>query len=503
MSKGAADLEHFRRARKSPSRHENWNDSYFYGKDRNIKPEVQKWISLLTQDALSSSPTAILIQLCVTALKKDPQERPKTSNICEGLSFISLKTHFYATCDAFDRHLVPLKDSEDHQGVSGRMTLWFDRERLIAFGRALGTQRRQALSGHIYGSSKLYDDACEIIANLHHTLSSEDDRDKARRLTGPADTPKNSSGIPGEVASQFTHLVGALWGLLTLAATKEAEMAWLRSTLKTEDFGYLNNFGDCLNVSDDPLYEIGAATAAMKRLRPEMLSNPDSIPEDSILSASDIQAQGLVQGHSVGLYKRSSKVLIQWMYYNLAWDKVSPERTVIMGLRAQCFGVKPKSQGLRILNCKGVFESTGETIGYGFVYQIPPPVSGLRGSSTAMHLLLQILEGSHANPRQPQLRPLLEDKFRLSALLANFLVEFHSIEWLHENINSHNVLFLGELANSSFGTHLSSELLERPYIGGLQKSRPGGKALHSDGPSSGAVSQDYQHPTTLRREDSR
>ena len=496
MTKGAAGLQQFRRMRNSPSRHKNWNDSYFYGKDGNIKAEVQEWLSVLLQKAQSSSPITMLVQLCASALKRNPEERPKIADICTRLAFVSLRAHFSAVSQAFSDCPNYTFDVRGSNGIERTMSKWFDRQKFFAFGLALGIQGHRDVMQHRNEISRIHNEASSVMVNLYRSIAEESRQKSPKESIKSIGASEASYSRPRDPETRVAVLINSLWSLLPPTAIKEAEMTWLNSILGTEDINYLSDLETCLKIEDTPLYEKGAAVAAMKRVRLEMLSNPENMPPNVLLSRNDVQFQKVVDGHSICLLRGSLWVLVEWMFCSPAWSEATAkERTIVMGLRAQCFNAKPKPLDLRILDCVGVFESTDEEIGYGFVYQIPYPMSKTENAGEIpVHSLLQILKNSYSNPRKQWLRPLLQDKFLLSSMVCKFLVELHSIGWLHENINSHNILLFGELTDSRAKTHLPSELLRKPYIVGLHKSRPGGKAWHTDGPGSGAVLQDYQHP---------
>ena len=108
------------------------------------------------------------------------------------------------------------------------------------------------------------------------------------------------------------------------------------------------------------------------------------------------------------------------------------------------------------------------------------------GFSTAT--LLQLIENKKR-------QPLLGDKLRLAAALAQFLGDFHNVGWLHKGFNSNNILFFNiQDSEQSSNPILATQVLERPYVVGFQESRLGGKTWQTAGPASCANFQDYQHP---------
>ncbi|KAL8678041.1 MAG: hypothetical protein Q9186_005572 [Xanthomendoza sp. 1 TL-2023] len=489
IKRGAAGLEEFRALRMSQSRHSRWEESCFYDEDGHVKTAVQEWLTLLTVDDSLETPTALLIDLSGQALRKEPKDRISITDICEELSFISLKSHYLAVHQIFNRSLERSADPRDGRSVPG-MKLWFERERFVAFGRVLGLDSVRVAPTQSDDLSTNYDRAQMTMVTLHRRLEDELDRTDS--------IEEDRAHLIKVFENDICKLVDSLWNLLSPAEERKAEHAWLQRVTDTKNINHLHNLGRTFGSLDGPMYEKGAAIAMMKKVRLQILSNPTSLPPEFIISAKDVEVLRRVDGHDMGLFQKKEHVLIEWMYYTPAWKDVSPEqRSIVMGLKAQSFGIDSKPSGLRTLDCIGTFEQTGERSGYGFVYRLPV-VERHANPGTSATTLHQLVTLSYRNPRQYRHRPVLGDKFRLVSMLAGFLREFHSIGWLHENFNSHNILIFNTESNDDDdddnGSHLPSRTLQQLSVIGLHKSRPGGEAWHTQGPTAAAGSQDYQHP---------
>lgn len=489
MKRGAAGLEEFRASRMSQSRHSLWEDSCFYDEDGNVKTTVRKWLILLTAGDSPGTPAALLIDLSGKALRKEPRDRISIAEVCRELSFISLKSHYLAVHHGFHRLLGRSAAPRDVQSVPS-MKLWFERERFVAFGRIWGLDSDRVASTHSEDLNTDYDGAQMTMVTLHRRLE-----DELGRRNSIEDDGVHLIRI---FETDVCKLVDSLWNLLSPAEERKAEHAWLQTVTDTENIDHLYDLGRTFGSIDGPMYEKGVAIAMMKKIRLQILSNPTSLPPGFIISAGDVQVLGCVDGHDMGIFQNKEHVLIEWMYYTHAWKDISPEqRSIVMGLKAQSFGIDTKPPGLRTLDCIGAFERTGERSGYGFVYRLPV-FEREANPGTSVTTLHQLVTLSYRNPRQYRHRPLLGDRFRLVSTIAGFLREFHSIGWLHENFDSHNILFVNAESNDDDGSsssHLPSQTLEHLYVTGLHKSRPGGKAWHSQGPAAG--SQNYQHPEYL------
>lgn len=490
MKMGAAGLKKFRESRLSPGRYQNWKESCFHDIDGSIKPVVQEYLDTLTVHALPEAPIVSLIQLSKAALGKEPEQRPKMNEITSNLTLISLKAHFIATYDMFNQYMERYKAKQRPNA----MKTWFGREKLSAFGYVFGLNDGNTTMEHAIDSRKLYDECRSTLVKLFHKLESQ------RHLL-ESDPPKEHSRIVENsvqneelVTQDIYALVESLWSLLSPIEKKKAESVWLRTVLDTENIDLLGQVEHTFIEANDSAYQKGAAMAMMKKLRIEMQTNAMHAQRGLIISEQDVKVLKSVGGHHLGFLKGNLPVLIEWMYYCSRWENVSPEqRTLVMALKAQGFSENNEASGIRTLNCLGTFETIKGKAGYGFAYQIP--MSGSREEIPPMATLLQLLKRPNQSRNQSKGRPDLGDKFKLASTLAQFFEGFHRIGWLHENFHPNNIVFFnGEKEKRARGTlFLEHWALDRPYIVGLNKSRPGGNSWETDGPESNDF-QDYQHP---------
>ena len=502
MQRGAASLKEFREQRNSPGRSDRWEDSCFHDKDGNPKLVVDQWLDSLIQGLLHPGPVSILANLSRKALKSDPKNRPNIEEICADLAQISLKAHFITVRDLFHKY-IRQKAAKGTEQTSNKMKLWFESERLAAFGYVTGLDSAEMMTPSSSNLTNHYDKYLKALKNMAVRLEEVE----SQSLTWKGDAAPGSENSAHKYAhsserfeNDVCELVETLWNLLPMNERRKAEAAWIRSMLDTEDVRRLNNVERAFKSGDDPTYEKGAAMAMMKRIGLNIKSNPTSMPEGFIVSANDVQRRVQeVNFHEFGLFN-GLRVLIEWMHYSSGWEKVRPDqRAITMSYKAQGFSEKTKPAGMRTLDCIGAFENTGDKAGYGFLYPIPRPDPEVDTvSSTAT--LLQLIENK-------QCQPLLGDKIRLASALAQFLVDFHNVGWLHENFHSNNVLFFNiRDSGQSDNSILATQTLERPYVVGLHKSRLGGKNWDTVGPLSPAIArskadfQDYQHPEYARTE---
>lgn len=537
MTYGPDGLSEFRKKKKSTrDQMPNCTDSYFHGRGE-VKESVREWLDFLKSDGRVAAVDLHLHRLIFSMLVP-ADVRPDIASICKQLSQISLKAHFLAALDLFHSLL------DEARGPTPRplMKLWFERERMKAFGR-VSCLNGTTIDDPVLETVCNHGETCiKTLLKLCHQL-----REVGAGPSSPGQTVNNShyqAQVLQVTQPQNAHptvhgskmlweafrvrvqsLVDDLWATLPETELRTAEMLWVRSMLMDQDSTqWLNDLGNALNTENRPIYQRGAAMAIMRKIRLEFTKN----------EASDIDLQNLrtihtkvvkfgkFSGHELAILENvpSSEgvpVLVETMHYDPSWEKVPPtERTIIMADKAKGFGVQPKPRDLRLLNCLKFFEVEDKNrTGYAFVYQVPPIQRGMPDISareytitTLLELLMISAKLAKDDPSMSQIfQPLLGHKFRLASMLASNLYAFHSIGWYHENYHSNNVVFFNashyltdggdSSRRSGKGLIISPQrgkVLLEPYVVGLNKSRPGGEAWHTQGPSLDTEFGDYQHP---------
>jgi hypothetical protein len=214
---------------------------------------------------------------------------------------------------------------------------------------------------------------------------------------------------------------------------------------------------------------------------------PDSFKaagEAHTIKSSDVEVSFKENCHT-RRHKEKDLVLMERKGSTHMLEKTDPiQRDLVMDMKAKSLSIDPEPEGLKTLKCIGVSKGTSNDIGYGFVYRF------LEEIASDLTTLLQCL----VQAKESKGRQLLGNKFRLTFALADFLKEFHTIEWLHENFNSHNVLSFKPSTYGEAGDLPIGNELWRPSVVGLHKSRPGGSIWQTDGPAVDDSFQDYQHP---------
>lgn len=130
-----------------------------------------------------------------------------------------------------------------------------------------------------------------------------------------------------------------------------------------------------------------------------------------------------------------------------------------------------KRSTLRTLDCVGYTEGVGGR--FGFVWQFNSGADATKAPQS----LNTLLQAGQNFPTLPQ-------RLKLAQSLANAILIFHGVGWLHKNFNSHSVYFF-QLEKDP-GGYRSRIMYEEPAIGGFDVAR-----LHQEGEVSLRMGIDY------------
>lgn len=478
MLRGAAGVDEFRRCRDLPGRVSGWSDCGFYRPDGEIKDEVKNWLQYLTKDVSAGDPPyTMLLSLSLQALTGHPKERPKIDNICLGLSVASLKAHFQAVEKRLAGHLA---GEFDTPGIDRRYAgnLWLFQERLGAWGHALLLHKSEIEQSLLSTIDELHDKSIADLVALFQELDTR--------------SPHSPGYFSDEKQSLFegtlNQLIERLWDHLSTSLRRRAENCWHQAILGINDMTAFESVQRKLRTRYT-VYDITNAMAMMKKVSLEML-HPDSFEASAkgwSISLNDLDISSSKIQRQISQYMKTTPVLIEQAEHTPRLGKINPiQQQLVTSLKAKGFGFEPKPNGLIILSCIGAVVDDSDDLAYGLVYEIPTGVKP--GPKT----LLQYLEQGEAELKD---QPALGDKFRLAFALADFIQQFHTIGWVHENFNPHNVLFFTPSQHEQHADRApSSTMIHRPYVVGLHKSRPHGGYWQTNGPDPEDNFHDYQHP---------
>ncbi|OCK78363.1 kinase-like protein [Lepidopterella palustris CBS 459.81] len=482
VERGSTGIKDFRSKRLTADLHPNWEEQYFFGKGA-VKPEVLLWLQALVSNPRNEL-IPDLVDLALSLLQIDPVKRPSAAQLSEDLSYLSVKAHLREVSKRLSKYLSTMQ----RRGEEGPplMKVWFESERVNALGRVMGLIGSQPQPEVPNQAGLFFEKSQEILLALLRRVDLELDEKSPRSDTPSMDTTVTLDKPLDEI---LQILVQSLIDLLPQRYQKRMETAWGHASLATRDTNRLNMIRASCNIVSQPQYVHVGALAAMKALRLHFLAGTGMGSKHLLLSKDDVEITESSQEPPImGLYKKRIPVLVEWVYYSPKWTGMSiDQRKLLMQLKAEGFGIRPKPRGLKILDCIGFYE---DAYGYGFVYPIPDQYchSNARKPTTLLALLVK-----DATRDTIDMQPLLGAKFKLAAALAVSLMELHMAGWLHENISSKNILLFGIDPKLPVLT----ESLQDPYLMGFQKSRPDSETWYTDGPSEDAI-RDYQHPKYSR-----
>jgi len=178
---------------------------------------------------------------------------------------------------------------------------------------------------------------------------------------------------------------------------------------------------------------------------------------------------------------------MKWMLYNTHWEgPVAQELFIRVEAIAELLNSDSKPAEFRVLHCSGFYHEPSRH-GFGLVYDFPS-LDNTAPESIKPLTLADVLEDRRSRGE----RPLLEDRLKLARELANTVLEFHKVRWLHKNISAYNVVFFNPPSTSL------ADSIRSPYVVGFSHSRPHEPSVFTEGPAQDPKLLDYQHPRYLK-----
>ena len=243
--------------------------------------------------------------------------------------------------------------------------------------------------------------------------------------------------------SKMQNLNDMLILLLPRQDTTTFNQAVTTSLIADEDIPTLRSLERTAIGSESLVSIARAASAKLWTLEIRRMSMGISTTKERLdLPKSTIKLQGgvneLYKSRTPALYMPPDgiplHVLVEWKYCTSVKDDF--DGTMHLRDVESIVGMLHKShrpEGFKVLTCLGYFEDTDR---FGIVYEKPSFADQQQDPVSLSELLAD--EGVDRMPD-------LGDRFRLAYALASVINEFHSMGWLHKNINSSNILFSGTL----------------------------------------------------------
>lgn len=250
----------------SPSWSERCEDSCFQDKSGNPKFVVSQWLESLTHGFLHSGLASILANMPRKTLKKQPEDRPKIEDICAKFTLISLKAHLITVREWLYQCMKDHTSTRIEQTSAGTK-LWFESERLAAFGYVTGLDSDKMISLSSGKLNSRYDEYIEILKTmvvLFQEVELESSTSEPDAIRESENGSEQRDHFSKRLENDICEQVEFLWNLLPVNEKRKAEAAWLRAILDTKDVRRLNNVERAFKSEDDPTYEKGTAMAMMK-----------------------------------------------------------------------------------------------------------------------------------------------------------------------------------------------------------------------------------------------
>jgi serine/threonine protein kinase len=218
--------------------------------------------------------------------------------------------------------------------------------------------------------------------------------------------------------------------------------------------------------------------------RPELQLKKEKIFEKAVIAQHSIARYG-----SVGEADFQSEVIVEWLHYNAVWSDEIIGQELFIRIRTiaelLASAGNDKFTVPSVLQCKGFFHDPTR-FAFGLVYKISPMINAERQKGAAPITLQQMLGNI-------TVRPVLDERFRFAHGLAEAVLQFHRLGWLHKALVPSNILFQPIAANNTLSVD-DLPAFQGPYIIGFSRSREDEELAFTLGPGEDTRSRKYQHP---------
>ena len=187
-------------------------------------------------------------------------------------------------------------------------------------------------------------------------------------------------------------------------------------------------------------------------------------------------------------------VLVEWRKYGRNQGDVSVSQELFVRLDELVGLLKmEKPKEFCSLPCLGFYHDPTRCA-FGVVYELPKILAlnhlGSFPTSTQNYEPITLQRLLHGHSGDIGKQPLLEHKFNLAQIIAQAVLEFHLVGWLHKDLNSANIILPKNKGSID-------EIVQDPRIIGFNHSRPNDPSVFTSGTPDSDNSH-YQHPTYQR-----
>ena len=434
---------------------------YFHNGGQN-HPFVHSWMGELAVNAPPSWQP--IFSLVKSSLNIEPFDRPTAATVLASMKFAALKAQSQFVLSRLETYSTSA--SSYHVAVEFRTAqIW---ARIIGLDATEGnwTSVTDAL-----GKDIDFANLSRILTDLHSTL---------RGL--------ETMGLPPTEASirSLRRRVDLLVSKLSIASRSKLNNSLELQLLQEVDEKTWLDLFHASAASTDTSNLVLLAIA-------KIASEQQELHVPGIPFAKEYKGDEITLQHAFGSQSmlalleqdRSIAVLVEWIEYDRKWrGDVGIELFKRVQALASILHAWPQPKGFSNLRGLGFYHAI-EKHSFGLIFELPEHTTSLK---TLRQLLKEIPTQAIAS------RPALGDIFIAAHSLANSILQFHKINWLHKNISSLNVCF-GQMPSGPI-----SATIKHPYLIGFNHSRPDSSDAFTHGPSENPEQKDYSHPEYLRDE---
>ncbi|KAF1992840.1 kinase-like protein [Amniculicola lignicola CBS 123094] len=442
---------------------QGWKFSLFHHGPNETSPAVQEWILGLHDRASSSM--RMLLRLAEDMLSMKEQKRPRAQSVTARLRSIS---HFHRV-ELVERLLASISPKRD---------VLIERLRFQSWAYSVG----------VNSSGSMLDTSGVIIWEQTHQFEAMMDcLSSFRAFLDSISTQDNQSApMHSEQINRFNNSLSSFLD----KSQQQTFRTHFRASLLESGHQMLSNIGENLPETIDIDRTI-RMRILLKQMTELMLDRRKTQGEDYEIDASEVSVGSRIGTHNLGQLGEpslSNQVLIEWRSYEhrATEEAVSHELLIQVEALVDLLS-QDKPEDFRALDSKGFFHDEGR-LSFGVIYEVPTTLRMDHSRLSISNLQSLILETSNSL----KLYPALDDRFKLAHTLAQSVLDFHSVGWLHKRLSSANIAFFPTT------NKIQDDWFRSPYIIGFSHSRPDEESAPSWGPDEQHADR-YQHPEYLQR----
>jgi serine/threonine protein kinase len=424
-------------------------------------PFVHAHVQALEEEVLSSWQT--VFPLILSTLQIESESRPSAENLLKSMSYVALRVQTLAVQSRLDAYTESARNGFVDMELK-TLKIW---STLMGLSEAAEDWSSVVKVTHVgIDFSRLI----SCLLELEHGINGLE----TTGVTPTTWTIRQLSRPIGRLVAEMNFATRAkLYNLIDIEYLQDIERnQW--STISING----------LHVENPSLSRLAVAKVVAQQASTQIIwpNPPSELGGDTIRSLRTFGSQSAVatmHGHA------ETPVLIEYIQYDEKWLRDVRKELLqrVQGL-ASVLHMKPKPPGFSTLHCVGFYHAK-EINSFGLVSEYPPSTSQLK---TLQQLFAELPAQNTAA------QPSLGDIFKLSRVLANSILQFHKVSWLHKNISSFNICFA---CNSTDARAID---ITTPYLIGFNYSRPNSTDAFTHGPNEDPEQKDYSHPAYLRDE---